>query len=103
MDEERSPGGSPIERHEPRDRAFKPAGGDPELIDALTAHVQRHLGDEGDVFHELVSDVVHIDVLRNGPTDDFPLHTLMTIDLLDAADVSELLDPDRPSVVPRNR
>jgi len=78
MEEERSPGGSRIERHEPRDRPIEPAGGDPELIDALTSHMERHLGEEGDVFHELVSDIVHIDLLRNGPTDEFPFQTVMT-------------------------
>jgi Suppressor of fused protein (SUFU) len=78
MGDERSPGGSRVERHEPRDRALEPAAGDPDLIDALTAHMQRHLGDEGDAFHELVSDIVHVDLLRNGPTEELPFQTLMT-------------------------
>jgi hypothetical protein len=75
---ERSPGGSEIKRYELRDREIEFAAGDPDLIDGLTAHMQRHLGQEGDVFHELVSDVVHIDLLHASPTDDLPCHTLMT-------------------------
>ena len=78
MDEERSPGGSEIKRYEPRDRELEVAHGDPDLIDGLTEHVQRHLGQEPRVFHELVSDVVHVDVLHAAPTGEFPFNTLMT-------------------------
>ena len=75
---ERSPGGSRIKRYEPRDREIEPAVGDPDLIEGLTAHMERHLGPEVDVFHEIVSDVVHIDLLHAAPSDDFPFHTLMS-------------------------
>ena len=78
MDDERSPGGSEIKRYEAGDREFEPATGDPDLIDGLTEHLERHLGTEGMAFHELVSDLVHIDVLQAGPTDELPFHTLMT-------------------------
>jgi hypothetical protein len=78
MDEERSPGGSEIKRYEARDRELEPAHGDPDLIEELTNHVERHLGPEPRVFHELVSDIVHIDVLHGPPTDEFPFNTLMT-------------------------
>lgn len=78
MDEERSPGGSQIKRYEARDQEFVPAAGDPDLIEGLTDHVERYLGREPTVFHELVSDVVHIDVLFAAPTDEFPFHTAMT-------------------------
>jgi Suppressor of fused protein (SUFU) len=78
MDEERSPGGSEIKRYEARDRELEPAHGDPDLIEGLTDHVERHLGPEPHVFHELVSDIVHVDVLRAAPTDELPFNTLMT-------------------------
>jgi hypothetical protein len=78
MDEERSPGGSEIKRYEARDREIEPAVGDPELIEGLTDHVERHLGTEPRVFHELVSDIVHVDVLHAAPTDELPFNTLMT-------------------------
>jgi hypothetical protein len=78
MSDERSPGGSNIKRYEAHDREFEPATGDPDLIDGLTEHLQRHLGSEGMVFHEVVSDLVHIDVLQARPTDEFPFHTLLT-------------------------
>jgi hypothetical protein len=74
---ERSPGGSEIKRYQARDRPLEFAVGDPDLIAGLTDHMERHLG-EVDVFHEVVSDVVHVDLLHASPTDDLPLHTLMT-------------------------
>jgi suppressor of fused protein SUFU len=78
MAEERGPGGSEIKRYELRDAPLEPAVGDPDLVDGLTGHMEQHLGAEVDVFHELVSDVVHIDLVHAPPTDDLPLHTLMT-------------------------
>jgi hypothetical protein len=78
MDEERSPGGSEIKRYEARDPEPEPAHGDPDLIEGLTQHVERHLGSEPRVFHELVSDIVHVDVLHAPPTSEFPFNTLMT-------------------------
>lgn len=78
MDEERTPGGSEIKRYDARERELVPAAGDPDLIEGLTVHVERHLGQEPRVFHELVSDIVHIDVLHAAPTDELPFSTLMT-------------------------
>ena len=78
MDEERSPGGSEMKRYEVRDREFEPAHGDPDLIEGLTDHVHRHLGQEPWVYHEIISDIVHVDVLVATPTDDRPFNTLMT-------------------------
>jgi len=48
------------------------------LIEALDAHLTKHLGDPGTVFHELVSDRVHVDVFSSPPTEDLPFHTLVT-------------------------
>jgi suppressor of fused protein SUFU len=81
MTDEVSPGGSEIKRYDAREPELVPAGGDPDLIDGLTAHVQKHLDQECEVFHELVSDVVHVDVLLASPTEDLPFHTLMTCGL----------------------
>ena len=52
--------------------------GDHKLIRKLTGHVERHIGCVENVFHDLVSDVVHIDVLwvEPGPGRDF--HTFVT-------------------------
>jgi hypothetical protein len=63
MAEEVSPGGSEILRHQPRERDFEPTGGDPALIEAIDDHLTSMLGEhDGRVYHEIVSDIVHLDV-----------------------------------------
>lgn len=77
-EQERSPGGSPIFRHE------QPAGepelvhGDSDLIEAISDHVERHVGPFDRVLHELVSPYAHLDVLHVPPSDERPRHTLVT-------------------------
>jgi glycerophosphoryl diester phosphodiesterase len=73
-----SGGGSEILRHQPREREFEPTGGDAELVEAVDAHLARHVGEPEEVFHELVSDLVHLDVHRVPPSDERPWTTLIT-------------------------
>jgi hypothetical protein len=79
-DQEISPGGSSIFRHQPSEDAGEPelASGDPALVEAVSDHVERHVGPVDDVFHELISPLVHIDVLRVAPSEERPWHTLVT-------------------------
>jgi hypothetical protein len=74
---EQSPGGSRIERH---DHVLPPepvpsgwAG--QELIED---HVERHVGPIATVFHELVSEYIHLDVLVVEAREGRPWHTLVT-------------------------
>jgi hypothetical protein len=76
-DPEISAGGSRIERHE---QALPPepvptgwAG--QELIEQ---HVERHVGPIANVFHELYSEYIHLDLLMVAPADDRPVHTVVT-------------------------
>jgi hypothetical protein len=73
-----SEGGSEIFRHEPRERELEPSGGDEDLIEAVDAHLTRYLGGQGQVFHEIVSDLVHVDVHVVPPSDERRWTTLMT-------------------------
>jgi len=77
MSEEITPGGSRIERH---DEALPPepvpSGWDGQ--ERIEEHVERHLGPIATVFHELVSEYVHLDVLIVEATDDRPFHWLVT-------------------------
>lgn len=66
-----------IQRHE-EDVDPTWSSGDPELLDALTAHLERHVGPVVEVWHQRLSPWVHVDVLRVDPTDERPFHTLMT-------------------------
>lgn len=52
--------------------------GDPELIDAVEAHLTRHVGAPTGVFHECYSPHVHVDIHLVMPTDERPATTLMT-------------------------
>jgi hypothetical protein len=82
--------------------------GNPELIEAVGQHIDRHVGDDGQVFHEIVSDKLHIDVFIVPPnSSDRPYHTLVTSGMsefpmntgddaydLRYAELCILLDPD---------
>jgi len=71
--------GSPVLRHADRARPCElTLGGDPALIEAVTRHVARHVGPVKEVFHEIVSDVVHVDVHHVEPTRERPFHFLIT-------------------------
>jgi Suppressor of fused protein (SUFU) len=77
MEEERSPGGSRIERHE-RARPGQPVGPDNPVLDAVEGHVERHLGPIESVFHEIVSEDIHLDLLRVEPTEKRPFPAFVT-------------------------
>lgn len=81
--QETSESGQPIYRHEDRERDFELAIGDEETIDAITAHVEEHIGEIDQVWHEMISDLVHIDVHQIPPSDDRPFWTLVTSGMSD--------------------
>lgn len=52
-------------------------------LEQISAHIERHLGPIEMVFHEIVSDTVHIDVHWVKPTRDFPFARLVTSGMSD--------------------
>lgn len=80
---ETSPSGSPIYRHEARERGFELAIGDGEAIEKIDRHIEEHLGPVAMVFHELISDLVHIDIHQVAPSEDRPYWTLITSGMSD--------------------
>ncbi len=82
-DAEFSESGQPVYRHTPRDRAFEPAFGNRHTIEAVSRHVGRYVGKVEHVFHEVVSDLVHVDVHLVPPQPDRPLVTLVTSGMSD--------------------
>ena len=76
-----SPGGSPMLMHT-RPSDFAPAAGD-ACIEQISAHIEQHLGPIAHVFHEIVSDTVHIDVHVVPATEDFPHLRLVTSGMSD--------------------
>ncbi len=75
---ETSPSGQPVFRHSPREKPFEFAVGDESHIEAIGTHVERHVGKADTVFHEIISDLVHIDVHVVKPTEQRPFTTLVT-------------------------
>ena len=88
-EQETSPAGAEILRHQSRERDFEPPIGDESAIEEITAHIEQHLGPVDMVWHELISDLVHVDIHQVPPTDDRPFWTLVTTGM-----------SDRPMTVP---
>ncbi len=88
---ELSESGSPIMRHTERSKPFEFASGDSDNIDAIGLHIEQFIGPIPMVFHELVSDLVHIDVHHVPPSSGRDFHTLITSGM-----------SDRPMTVPED-
>ena len=75
-----TPAGQPIYRHEEREREDAPVAYVSEAgYAALEAHYAKFLGTDSWVFHELISDLVHIDIYIYPPTIERPYNVLATI------------------------
>lgn len=84
--------GSPIYRHgEPA--AWEAPEGE-EFIEEISAHIETHLGPVETVFHEIVSDTVHIDVHFVKPTAVFPFVRLVTSGMSDLP----MTTPEHPDI-----
>ncbi|OJW13679.1 MAG: hypothetical protein BGO49_29565 [Planctomycetales bacterium 71-10] len=82
---ERSKSGSPIYRHEAADRDWTPPESSGANLKAVEAHLAKYIAPVENVFHELVSDLVHLDILMIPPTVDRPFHVLVTSGMSDLA------------------
>ena len=80
---EESESGDPVYRHTQRSRDFEPAGGDSENIERITEHIGRYIGPVKNVFHELISDLVHIDIHIVEPSAARNCYTLVTSGMSD--------------------
>lgn len=80
---EKSESGSPIHRYTEADlNAFEGPSGE-SSIEEITEHIEKHIGEIEMVFHELISNQVHIDVYWVKPTEEYPFHTLVTSGMSD--------------------
>ena len=82
--------GDPVYRYTERPTQFELAIGDSENIEQISKHIERHCGPVDGVMHELVSDLVHIDIHTVKPTQERPYHTLITSGM-----------SDRPMITPQ--
>jgi len=77
-------GGSTIYKHKPRaTSAFTPPDMSESNLQAINDHVEEHIGKIANVWHELVSDIVHIDVHVVPPRPERPYYTLVTSGMSD--------------------
>jgi len=77
-DEDLRPGGSRAYRHAAPERAGEHVDGDPEIVDAVPAYIEQTLGPINLVWHEIVSERVHVDVYHIAPSSQRPFHVLVT-------------------------
>lgn len=77
-----TPNPSRIVRHDARPEGWVPPQGD-DHMQQISDHIERHVGPIAMVFHELVSDHVHVDVHHVAPTAERPWHTLITSGMSD--------------------
>lgn len=77
------PAPGPVIEHGARTKGFEFATGDGENIEQISSHIERHYGKIAMVFHEVISDLVHIDVHWVQPTVERPYHTLITSGMSD--------------------
>lgn len=80
---QKSASGSPIYKHQELEKkTFTSASGELS-IEEISNHIEKHIGEIDMVFHELVSEQVHIDIHWVKPTLERPFHTLITSGMSD--------------------
>jgi hypothetical protein len=77
-----SPAGSRILRHGKKENDWKPPAPIQNLVE-ISQHIAAHLGESKTVFHENVSDTVHIDVHLVEPSARAPFYRLVTSGMSD--------------------
>lgn len=73
-----SPSGAPIYRHEGKERDFSAPHEHARNLEEIEAHLEKYIGKVGTVFHEIVSDLIHLDVLYIPASSDRPYSVLVT-------------------------
>lgn len=74
--------GAPIFTYPEGEKAWQAPHGE-ECINEISDHIEEHIGKIKNVFHEIISDTVHVDVHHVEPTNERPFHTLITSGMSD--------------------
>ena len=82
-DTEYSESGVRIYRYEAKEKPFQIVEGDADALEAIEDHIEKHVGKIDTVMHELVSDLVHIDVHIVEPAAERNYYTLITSGMSD--------------------
>lgn len=80
---ERTEGGQPVYRHGPRQKDFELAAGDEKNIQAISDHIEATIGPIVNVWHEIISDLVHLDLHIVEPTKEKPYYVVVTSGMSD--------------------
>jgi len=80
-DNVRSLSGNPVYHH-PEVTGWEPALAE-DHIEEISDHIERCLGPIEMVYHEIISDTVHIDVYHVPPSDRYPFHIMVTSGMSD--------------------
>lgn len=76
---EYSESGQPIYKYEDQEREWiAPSYGEEGWAEKIEEHVQKYYGATDNVFHEIISDLIHIDVHHIPPTEERNYHVLFT-------------------------
>jgi Suppressor of fused protein (SUFU) len=74
-----------------------------EYVNAICAHVVKHIGPVTNVYHEVMSDLVHVDLLVVGPREERPYTTLVTCGMSDRPMRVPIENPEDLGLVPELR
>lgn len=69
----------PVYRYQPDERVCGEVAEDPQLTAAVMAHLEEHAGAVETVLHEIVADLVRLDIAVLPPAEDRPFLTLSTL------------------------
>ena len=73
-----SESGSPIYRHKEKEHEWRAPKHATQFLEEISAHIEKHIGQIETVYHETVSDLVHIDIHLIPATRQCPYHVLVT-------------------------
>lgn len=82
-EENNNDGTDRYENYQPKD--FEPTFGNDENIEAISDHIEEHVGEIQFVYHEILSHLVHIDVHCLKATKERPFHAFITSGMSDRA------------------
>lgn len=80
---ERSPAGDPIHRYEEPERSWEPVLSETGFDEQIDAHIAKYVGESDTVYHEIASDLVHIDIKIVRPSTERNFYTLVTSGISD--------------------
>lgn len=81
----RSESGAPIFVHTERKRPVDLVMSSSDDLELIESHIEKHIGKPEYVWHELISDMIHLDVHHVKPTPKRNVHTLITTGMSDIA------------------